>query len=81
MNFCRKCGKWMIDCRCATDEHSESGSLTGSAATKFQKDRERWRKKYGCSLGKDAWCDGADAKRCPNVLITGDLRDACELGL
>ena len=48
----------------------------------FERQCDRWQKRYGCTLGDDGgWCDGHNAKRCPSVIITGQEKDACELAL
>lgn len=49
---------------------------------KFERDCARWKKRYGCTLGDAAgWCDGTNAKRCPNALNCKDGTIACELAL
>ncbi len=48
----------------------------------IQKDLDRWKDRYRCSLGDDnGLCDGADAKRCPSAINTGDGTFACEVAL
>jgi len=40
----------------------------------YQKEFDRWQKKYGCTLGgANGYCDGKNARRCPSAISTGKL--------
>lgn len=47
----------------------------------FAKAMERWKTRYGCSLGDTGWCDGHNAKRCPQVIVLRHSSDGCQLSL
>lgn len=90
MRVCPNCNTYDVkyhDCEANKREREQakpipSAGSDGSTAGKFERDCERWQKKYGCTLGREgSWCDGKKAKRCPNVLVTGGAADTCELHL